>query len=467
MHRPPTNLRTRFAWLSLCLVACAHRPWEDPGHDWKRVRSEHFIVDTDGDAADYEPVIGRLEDVHLALAKTFFEGLEVPRVRVLLFARDRDLKALTGQSKVDGFFDPALAAEDGGTLVFSSQTEHFDPVASTAAHELAHRFVHAASPAASAWLEEGFAKYVEAIELDDGVVVFDASRMPPGDVYFSHPVPFAELFAATELAFHGDATEADYMTSWLLVRHVLARPGRDATVQFRALLARTRGSPQTQAAAVSAAMDGLSIAEVEAQVVSTYRSVYWGLGQTQSRKTLTVSGNRAARSPLQVTPADPGEIRKTCRAARAGRTAPPRPWAPPPPPAPDPRDACFTGYGNAKEDGPKLKDEAAPHGLLLREDIRRVIRSHIDDVRSCYERRLMENPAIAGRVDFIFEIQADGTIGSSRVKTTTLQEPAVELCIGRAICRWVFPRPADDGRVIVTYPFAFQPTGEPHARGRE
>src|SRR4051812_42414975 len=90
------------------LSACAHRPWEEPGPAWKRVASEHFVIQTDSSPETYEPMIDRLEAVHAALSKAFFRGLEAAPFQVLLLDRRRDFEALAiGGAR--GFFAPGIA----------------------------------------------------------------------------------------------------------------------------------------------------------------------------------------------------------------------------------------------------------------------------------------------------------------------------------------------------------------------
>jgi hypothetical protein len=38
---------------------------------------------------------------------------------------------------------------------------------------------------------------------------------------------------------------------------------------------------------------------------------------------------------------------------------------------------------------------------------------------------------------------------------STLQDPEIEACVGRLLCRWEFPKPLGGGIVLVTYPFNF------------
>ncbi len=95
-------------------------------------------------------------------------------------------------------------------------------------------------------------------------------------------------------------------------------------------------------------------------------------------------------------------------------------------------------------------------GSLSREVIRGVIRSHIDEVRVCYERSLALRPEIAGRVTVAFIISPSGAVSSANVATSTLGDAQVETCIVAAVRTWAFPPPEGGGIVGVNYPFVLE-----------
>ena len=99
---------------------------------------------------------------------------------------------------------------------------------------------------------------------------------------------------------------------------------------------------------------------------------------------------------------------------------------------------------------------AATRGSLSKEAIRTTIRSHINQIRFCYERRLAQQPELTGRVSIRFLIDSSGAVTSSRVAGSTIGDRAVDICVARAIQRITFPEPEDGGVVFVTYPFLFQ-----------
>jgi outer membrane biosynthesis protein TonB len=130
-------------------------------------------------------------------------------------------------------------------------------------------------------------------------------------------------------------------------------------------------------------------------------------------------------------------------------------------PPKDPLDACFDEDPvvppRGRPDPPQTDGGAPVRGSLDKEVIRTVIRSHVPDVKACYEARLTVRPRLRGRVAVQFVIQADGTINRSVIQHTTMNDATVEACVGRLVCRWQFPRPFGGGTVTVTYPFNFTP----------
>lgn len=98
-------------------------------------------------------------------------------------------------------------------------------------------------------------------------------------------------------------------------------------------------------------------------------------------------------------------------------------------------------------------------GSMDREVIRRVIRSHMPEVKFCYERALMSQKELAGRVQVKFMINPAGKVLASVVEASTLHNQSTEQCVAEAVRRWEFPKPPS-GIVSVTYPFVFKPAGE-------
>jgi TonB family protein len=93
-------------------------------------------------------------------------------------------------------------------------------------------------------------------------------------------------------------------------------------------------------------------------------------------------------------------------------------------------------------------------GGLSREDIRRTVRRHINEVRFCYEQELNSHPDLEGRVAVQFFVNADGTVSTSAVAQSTGPVAEVGQCVSQSVRRWTFP--SSEGPTSVTYPFVLQ-----------
>ncbi|MEW6432640.1 MAG: AgmX/PglI C-terminal domain-containing protein [Myxococcota bacterium] len=97
-------------------------------------------------------------------------------------------------------------------------------------------------------------------------------------------------------------------------------------------------------------------------------------------------------------------------------------------------------------------------GRLSKEVIQRVVRAHLGQVRYCYEKSLLHQPTLAGKVVVRFTVDAGGAV----TEVTDVSEPpfpAAEVpgCIASHLKRWRFPKPEGGGVVVVTYPFILEP----------
>jgi TonB family protein len=114
------------------------------------------------------------------------------------------------------------------------------------------------------------------------------------------------------------------------------------------------------------------------------------------------------------------------------------------------------GVGFGKRTGKKVRVRAAVakvRGSIDKDTIRRIVRAHINEVRSCYNQGLVSNPNLAGRVAIQFVIIPTGKVGSAAVQENSTKNSNVGNCIAKAVKRWKFPRPQNGGNVIVSYPF--------------
>ncbi len=98
-------------------------------------------------------------------------------------------------------------------------------------------------------------------------------------------------------------------------------------------------------------------------------------------------------------------------------------------------------------------------GSIDRELIRRVVRSHLDQLRYCYEVQLTKNPKLSGKVAVKWVVTEQGTVSSSVVIQTTTGNNELDTCVAGRVLTWVFPKPKGGGVAVVTYPFVFKEPG--------
>ena len=118
------------------------------------------------------------------------------------------------------------------------------------------------------------------------------------------------------------------------------------------------------------------------------------------------------------------------------------------------------GIGSLGSRGKERAAEIEPatptvQGALEPELIRRVIRTHGNEIRFCYERQLEADPTLEGKLVVGLVIGKDGSVVSATVKESTVSSPALGQCVVARVRGWQFPTPKD-GVVTVTYPFVFK-----------
>ncbi|MEL6343803.1 MAG: AgmX/PglI C-terminal domain-containing protein [Myxococcota bacterium] len=111
--------------------------------------------------------------------------------------------------------------------------------------------------------------------------------------------------------------------------------------------------------------------------------------------------------------------------------------------------------------GPK-KDGSIQHigdplvlGSLRPEQIDRVVKSHFNQIRYCYQRELNRQPDLGGKITVKFVISNEGSVSKAVIKQSSLNNAAVERCVTGRFYKMNFPKPSGNGIVIVSYPFLF------------
>ncbi len=97
---------------------------------------------------------------------------------------------------------------------------------------------------------------------------------------------------------------------------------------------------------------------------------------------------------------------------------------------------------------------------LDRSQIDEVIRSHLGQVRFCYEQALQGTPSLSGRIAMAFTIGGNGLVKTAQVANTSMANKGVEDCITMRLKTWKFPLPQGGVDVKVTYPFVLRRQGQ-------
>jgi hypothetical protein len=136
-------------------------------------------------------------------------------------------------------------------------------------------------------------------------------------------------------------------------------------------------------------------------------------------------------------------------------------------------DGSTIGYGEGEKAGVEgqgksfvtlnPQDSVVQEGLT-KDEVGKVIHSHVSEIRYCYESAMIKNPNIQGKliVDFVIQGKGanSGSIKSAQVHDSTLNDSSVDQCILSHLTNWKFPNPKGGVEVAVTYPFLFKSLGK-------
>ena len=95
-------------------------------------------------------------------------------------------------------------------------------------------------------------------------------------------------------------------------------------------------------------------------------------------------------------------------------------------------------------------------GFCKRADISKRVGAKQRSITRCYEKALLSNPELSGKVTLQWTVKLDGSVkrGNTRVADSTLNNAKVEGCMMRVIGRLKFAKP-DGGQCVIRYPFVF------------
>ncbi len=100
--------------------------------------------------------------------------------------------------------------------------------------------------------------------------------------------------------------------------------------------------------------------------------------------------------------------------------------------------------------------EAVVDEGLTKEEVARVIHSHMSEIRYCYENGILRDPTLAGKLLVDFKINASGHVPNAGVMEASLKGSEVSQCLLGKLKAWKFPEPRGGVIVAVTYPFIFK-----------
>ena len=114
------------------------------------------------------------------------------------------------------------------------------------------------------------------------------------------------------------------------------------------------------------------------------------------------------------------------------------------------------GQGNGQlEIGLNTQDATVDEGLT-KDEVARVIHSHMNEIRYCYESAILKDPTIAGKLLVDFKINASGIVPNAGVAEASLHDLQVTQCLLGKLKSWKFPQPRGGVVVAVSYPFIFK-----------
>ncbi len=94
-------------------------------------------------------------------------------------------------------------------------------------------------------------------------------------------------------------------------------------------------------------------------------------------------------------------------------------------------------------------------GELSKDEIQRVINSHVGEIQYCYEKQLRTNSGLAGRVVLEWTVSTAGSVSVVKVATSSLASNDATKCMMDRVKTWKFPKPRGNGAITIVYPFVF------------
>jgi hypothetical protein len=259
---PSASMRLRALLLPFVLMAsgCAHPPW-NPYKNWEVARTKHITAYTNT-RIRYATTLEILDLAYSALHSSLFKSRPIAPVEVLLLEQPEFQKTL-GQ-----FRNSVTIAKLPGKGLLGRRglvvTIGLDVSMASAAHRIAHLFLHAMAPRAPLWLHEGLATYAESIEYRDNGKSDEKAVACLGRLPHKQPdLPLNELFSWSWKGFDESKKSSWYRyTAASLVDYFLFGEEGKLRAKFGDLLNEIAQGGDT-ATAIAKVYPGLTVAALE------------------------------------------------------------------------------------------------------------------------------------------------------------------------------------------------------------
>ncbi len=111
--------------------------------------------------------------------------------------------------------------------------------------------------------------------------------------------------------------------------------------------------------------------------------------------------------------------------------------------------------GGAVVGVPKFQSASSPQGLTQQE-VMKVVTASMGEIQNCYERSLVQNPGLAGRVEYEWLIESSGTVTSVKVKRSEVaQGDSLNQCVQNVFRKMKFPQSKNGLSTVANIGFPF------------
>ncbi len=93
-------------------------------------------------------------------------------------------------------------------------------------------------------------------------------------------------------------------------------------------------------------------------------------------------------------------------------------------------------------------------GILNRKEVERLVSLNAGQLRDCYEKALVKNSNLSGKLVVNLVIKEDGKPSDISIQNSTIRDPMMEQCIISRVSSWTFPKPTG-GKTPLRFPFIF------------